>query len=183
MAHYVLYCNCIVMVFKSLTGLYVNVYHATVHSNYAVIVSKLFLCLNSIWTLDFLYFVSPPLCVSAHMEEIYIPFLDTVAALYPFILLLLTYAGIELHAHGCRPVVCLWRSIHGAYVMFQKTLDPNASVIQALATLFFLSYTKFLLLIYEALIISEMTNEDGKVASRVTYIDPTVFILDTSTGI
>ena len=178
MAHYVLYCNCIVMAFKSVTGLYVNVYHATVHSNYAVIVSKLFLCLNSIWTLDFLYFVSPVLCVSAHMEEIYIPFLDTVAALYPFILLLLTYAGIELHAHGCKPVVCLWRPIHGTYVMFRRTLDPNASVIQALATLFFISYTKFLLLMYEALFISEVINEDGKVVSKVTYIDPTVFIFE-----
>ena len=58
---------------------------------------KPILVLKAIWSLDPFYFVSPPLCVSKHMKEIYIPFLDIVATLYPFILLLLTYVGIELY--------------------------------------------------------------------------------------
>ena len=176
MAHYVLFCNCIMMMFKSVTGAYINFYRATVHNNSVLIVTKLFLCLDSIWTLDFLYPLSPPLCVSEYIEEIYIPFLDTLAALYPFVLLLLTYVGIELHAHDCKLVVCLWRPIHRTYVRFQRSWNPNASMVQALATLFFLSYTKFILLMYEALFISVVINEDNKVVSRVSYIDPTVLI-------
>ena len=47
-------------------------------------------------------------------------------------------------------------------------------MIQAFATLFFLSYSKFMLIMYEALLISLVINEEGNVVSRVSYIDPTV---------
>ena len=104
------------------------------------------------------------------------PLLGTAATLYPFILLLLTYMyiGIELHAHDFKPVVHLWRIIHRPYVRFRRTWDPNASVIQAFAALFFLSYTKPIILIYEALVPSIVINEEGSIVERVTYIDPTV---------
>ena len=171
MAHYVLFCDILVLVFKSSAGEIANSYHTTAYK-----LTPVALTLNGIWTLDFFYFVSPPLCVSEHMEEIYIPFLDIVATLYPFILLLLTYVAIELHAHDCKPVVHLWRLIHRPFVRFRRTWDPNASVIQAFATLFFLSYTKFILLMYEALFISVMINEKGEVVSRVFYSDPTIAI-------
>ena len=62
------------------------------------------------------------------------------------------------------------------YVRFRRTWDSNASVIQAFATLFFLSYFKYTLLMYEALFISVVINEKGKVVSRVSYIDPSVSI-------
>ena len=173
MAHYVLFCNALVFLFRLYVGEYANLIHASPHKIISVI-GNFLLILNSIWTLDFFYIVSPPLCVSVHMEEIYIPFLDTVATLYPFILLLLTYAGIELHAHGFKPLVHLWRPLQRTYVRFRRTWDPNASVIQAFATLFFLSYTKFMLIMYEALLISSVINEEGNVVTRMSYIDPTV---------
>ena len=159
MAHYVLYCDFSVLIFKSCTGQFANSHHKTTYK-----LTSILLTLNGIWTLDFFYFVSPPLCVSEHMEEIYISFLDMVATFYPFILLLLTYVGIELHAHDFIPVYHLWRLIHKPFVGFQKTWDPNASVIQAFATLFFLSYAKFT---YEALLISAVINEKDEMMTRV----------------
>ena len=173
MAHYVLFCNALVFLFRWDIGEYANFIQASPHKSISV-TAKFFLSFNAIWTLDFFYFASPPLCVSVHMEEIYIPFLDTVATLYPFILLLLTYVGIELHAHDFKPLVHLWRPFQRTYVRFRRTWDPNASVIQAFATLFFLSYTKFMLIMYEAFFISLVINEEGNVVSRVSYIDPTV---------
>ena len=171
MAHYVLYCDALVLVLKAYAGQVANLLF-THHHVYKL--TSIFLTLNGIWTLDFFYFVSHPLCISEHMKETYIPFLDTIATFYPFILLLLTYVSIELHAHDCKPVVSLWRLIHRPFVMFRKTWDPNASVIQAFATLFFLSYAKFIGLMYEALIISVVVNEKGEVVSKVSYTDPTV---------
>ena len=174
MVHYVLFCSGIATVLKYVTGMYANFHFATTYKIGVVNIGGLFLTLNSIWTLDFFYFLSPPLCVSVHMEEMYIPFLDTVATLYPFVLLLLTYVGIELHAHGCKLIVCLWRPIHRTCARFWRTWDPNASVVQAFATLFFLSYTKFIALMYEALFISPVINEDGKMVSSFLHTDPTV---------
>ena len=175
MAHYVLFCNGVVLIFKIFAGEYINYAHTTPYK-YVMMVGNLFLTLSAIWTLDIFYYLSPPLCISVHMEEIYKPFLDTLAALYPFILLLLAYAGIQLHAHDCKLVVSLWRPLQRTYVRFRRTWDPNASVIQAFATLFFLSYTTFISLMYEALLISVVINEEGKVVSIVSYIDPTVHI-------
>ena len=171
MAHYVLYCHFLVLVFKSRAGEIANSYHTTIYK-----LTSTVLTLNGIWTLDFFYFVSPPLCVSENMEEIYTPFLDIAATVYPFILLLLTYVAIELHAHDFRPVVHLWKLVHRPFNKFRKTWDPNASVIQAFATLFFLSYAKLIALLYEAFYISVVNNEKGEVVSSLSYIDPTVSI-------
>ena len=170
MAFYVLYCNGLTMCTK-ISSIGTAFLHTTSIFSSAVRVVSV---LNMVWSFDPFYFLSPPLCIYEHIEEIYMPFLDTVATLYPFLLLLLTYIGIELHSHGFKPVVCLWRPIHKTYVKFRRTWDPNASVIQAFATLFFLSYTKLVILMYEALVMSVVTNEKGEVVARVTYIDPTV---------
>ena len=170
MAHYVLLCNGFVMFFRMFSVFIMCVNAAGSFSP----TLKILLTLMAIWSLDVFYFVSPPLCVSEHMEEIYIPFLDIVATLYPFILLLLTYVGIELHDHDFRPVVFLWRPIHITYVKFRKTWDPSTSLIQAFATLFFLSYTKLTMSMHEALMVATVINEKGRVVTRVTYIDPTV---------
>ena len=175
MAHYILFCNSMVLYIDSIAGWYANLLHTAAYKHVSII-GIFFLTLNAIWTLDFFYFASPPLCVSTHVEEIHIPFLDTLATLYPFFLLLLTYIGIELHAHDCKPLVCLWRVLHKICIRFRRTWDPNASVIQAFATLFFLSYTKFIVLMYEALLISSVVNKENRVVSTVSYIDPTIFI-------
>ena len=173
MVHYVLFCNSIVAQFKSTEGQYTNLIHTTSYRHISII-SGILLTLKGIWSFDIFYFVSPPLCVSAHMEEIYIPFLDTVAAIYPFTLLVMTYAVIELHAHDFKPVVCLWNYIHKPFIKLRRTWDLNASIIQAFAALFFLSYAKFTFLMYEAFFISVMVNKEGRVVSKVAYIDPTV---------
>ena len=91
----------------------------------------------SLLTFDPLFFVSPPLCISENISEIYIPAFDTLAALYPFTLLLLTYIGIELHARDFKPIVSMWRPFKGNYERFIR--DTNKSLTQVLATLFFLS--------------------------------------------
>ena len=103
-----LFCDVVVLVFKSRAGEFSSIHHITTYKYISIVLTP-----NGIWTLNFFYFVSPPLCVTEHMEEIYILFLDTVAALYPFILLLLTCVCIELHAHDCKPVVSLCMSDSG----------------------------------------------------------------------
>ena len=170
MVHYVLYCNGLVMFFR-VYSVFAKSMHAAGSASLGL---KFLLTLMAVWSLNVFYFVSPPLCVSVHMEEIYIPFLDILATLYPFVLLLLIYVGIELHAHNFRLVVCLWRPIHKTYVKFRKTWDPKTSLIQAFATLFFLTYTKLIMSMYEALTMSTGFNEEGHVVTRVTYIDPKV---------
>ena len=92
MIHYVLFCNFIVLAFRFNLWLYIQSDELT------RFIAKSILTLSAIWSFDVLIFFSPPLCISQHMEEIYILYLDFIATIYPFILLLLTYALIKMHS-------------------------------------------------------------------------------------
>ena len=93
----------------------------------------------AVWSFDALFFVSPPLCISPCMEDIYKPFIDFLATLYPFILM---YIGTELHARDFKPIVIMWKPFPRYYIRFYTTWGANASMIQAFSSLFFLSYAK-----------------------------------------
>ena len=165
------YCNVLMLCSKSVAGFYI---FSAIPNTYALVLIRICLTSISLLTFDPLIFVSPPLCFSESISEIYIPAFDTLAALYPFTLLLLTYIGIELHARDFKPIVSLWRPLKGNYERFIRSWDPNKSLIQVLATLFFLSFTKFLIITYEAFEITRVFNMQSEVVTRVSYIDPTV---------
>ena len=173
MAHYVLYCNVLMLCSKSNAGFHII---SAITNTYVSLFIRVSLTLNSLLTFDPLFFVSPPLCISESIEEIYIPVFDTLAALYPFTLLLLTYIGIELHARDFKPIVLLWRPFKVKYERFIQSWDPNKSLIQVLATLFFLSFTKFVIITYEPFLIAHVFNTQREAVTSVTYIDPTVIL-------
>ena len=106
MAHYVLYCNFLMVSLKANAGFYIN---SGITKTYVSLFIRVSLTLTSLLSFDPLLSVSPPLCISESISEIYIPVFDTLAALYPFTLLLLTYIGIEQHARDFKPIVLLWR--------------------------------------------------------------------------
>ena len=169
MAHYVLFCNLLVFYAKFALPLYTRMYGVG-----SPFVMKSAITLNAVWSLDALFFLSPPLCISTHMEDIYKPFLEFVATLYPFILLLMTYVAIELHARGFTPIVVLCRPFHRVYVCIYRTWEPNASIIQAFSSLFFLSYAKLNFLIMVAFVPSPIFTTDGHVERHMVFIDPTI---------
>ena len=111
---------------------------------------RAFLSLNSILSFDPLYYVSPPLCLSAHSEDIDIPYIEMLATLYPFFLLVLAFILIELHARDFNPVVVLFRPLHQKLIRFRSSWNPRASLVQSFATIFFISFTKLLFLIFKS---------------------------------
>ena len=137
---------------------------------------KLALTLSAVWSFDTLLFLAPPLCISQRMEEIYIPYLEFVATIYPFVLLLLTYGLMQLHTRNFRPVVVLWGVLSRVFVQFYRAWNPSSSMIQAFASLFFLSYAKLTYLIWEAFAWSPYKSDTGLPASSkyLFYADPNV---------
>ena len=173
MAYYVLFCNGVAVFFRTSSGFYTTFAFSETPYKYSL---RAFLTLNSVWSFDLLYFVSPALCLSPHIEEINIPYLDTLATLYPFLLLLLAYVVIEFHSCDFRPVVTLCKPLHRILVRFRRSWNPNASLVQAFATVFYISYSKLLFMVYIPFARSDFMNEKGHVLTdfEVTYIDPTV---------
>ena len=170
MAHYVLFCNALVVFFQDHDSFFTQILS---NAPYPYIL-KTFLTLNSIWSFDFLYFVSPPLCLSPHIEEINIYYIHMLATLYPFLLLLLAYVGVKLHARDCQLAVILWRPLHKLFARFRRSCNYDTSLVQAFATVFFISYSKLLFVVFRAFFHTDFTNETGTVITQVTCIDPTV---------
>ena len=163
MVNYLLFCNSFRLSIK------LNLW---TYTQFDSILARAALILSAVWSFDALLFVSPPLCVTHHMQEIYIPFFEVVATAYPFILLLLTYGLIELHAHNFKPVVYLWKLFSKVCEQLFRGWDPRFSLIHAFASILFLSYAKLSYLIWEAFIWSEDINNEGSGRISVLYIDP-----------
>ena len=170
-AHYILFCNATAVYFRTHSGSYTI--FALSETSYQYIL-RAFLTLNAIWSFDPLFFVSPPLCLSPLVEDIHIPYIDTLATLYPFLLLVLAYVAIQLHARDFRPIVMLWRPFD--FIRFRKSWNPNASLVHAFAALFYISYSKFLFLMYIPFSSIGFMDEKGTVSTKLTatYIDPTI---------
>ena len=172
MAHYVLFCNLIVFYCRFALPFYTELYGTS--NIYILGLVKLVASLSGVWSFDALFFIAPPLCISSHLEEIYLPFIEFVAILYPFLLLLLTYILIQLHFYNFKPIVTLWRPLHRLFKKFHNTWEPNASLIHAFCSIFFLFYAKINFIIFQTLFHITLTTEEGKVTNRLAYIDPTV---------
>ena len=173
MAHYILYCNAIVITAKTARGFFTTYTFTKTSYKYLM---RAFLSMNSILSFDPLYFVSPPLCISTHIQEIDIPYIEMLATLYPFFLLVLVFILIELYARDFRPVVALCRPLHLKLIRFRRSWNPQASLVQSFATIFFISFAKLLFLIFIPFNHTDFMNQNDEFVKnfRVTQIDPMV---------
>ena len=168
MAFYILYCNALSIFLQSQSGMPLYL------SFSKTIFMRLILTFNSIWSFDIFYFISPPLCLSSHLEGVFIPYIQILFGLYPFMLILIAFFGIECYARNFMPVVMLWKPIHKALSCIRKSWNPHLLLVQAFATVFFMSYTKLILLVTSSFSQMNLMDEHGQVESIRIFIDPRV---------
>ena len=168
MANYVLFCNFTAFIARA----FLLLYFQTDFINTLLV--KFVLTLSALWSFDVLIFVSPPLCMSQHMEEFFTPFLEFLAAIYPFILLWLVYMCIKLHTRNFKPVVVVWKLVRRFYVQCYRAWDPRSSMIQAFASLFYLSHAKLTYIIWEAFLWMKYVSDTEESRKTILYIDPNV---------
>ena len=126
---------------------------------------------HGIWNLDFFHYIVPPFCVSPNLKNIHIAFLGYIsAAVYPLLLIFLTWVSVQLHSHNYQPFVWLWSKL--------GCLKPNryskTTIVDIFATFFFLSYTK-LCFISAFILRSTLVYQANSTHSyAVVYIDPSI---------
>ena len=123
----------------------------------------------TIWNLDF--FRSLPLNICLDLTTLQTLALDYAIAVYPLVLLVITYILIELHARGCRLVHWLWRPFHRCCVRFTRIMDIQSSIIKAFATFLLLSYVKFLNTTIDMLLPVKAKDVHGQVVGWYVYYD------------
>ena len=96
-----------------------------------------------LFNLDFFMFLIPSFCISEHMSTLTVVALEYLAALYPIAFTLAVYLFILLHGKGCKIIVICWKPFHKCLARFRRRWELKGSVVNAFATFFLLSYSRF----------------------------------------
>ena len=135
------------------------------------------LTVYGIWNLDFFRYLVPPFCINENMTTLQIVSLEYLLALYPLLLITVTYILIELHDRGCRVLVLMWRPFHRCYIYFRRQWNPKATIIHAFASFLLLSYVKIIAISGTLLHSARFYNTTFEItgpSAYYVYVDPSL---------
>ena len=94
--------------------------------------------------LDFFRIVYHPFCLHPKANVLQILSLDYIVALYPFLLIFITYVLITAHDKQYRLVVWMWKPFKMCVRQYRNTWNIRSSLIEIFATFILLSSVKIL---------------------------------------
>ena len=129
----------------------------------------------SVWNLDFFRVLFSPFCLHPKMTTLQALALDYAIAVYPLLLIVITYILVEMHDNNFRLIVYLWKPFHKYFVHFRREWNIRGSLINAFATFLLLSYVKFLYTSFALLFPTSVFDIHGKPLTKMyLYYDGTL---------
>ena len=138
----------------------------------ALMAAKIFVSFYSYWNLDILRMVLPDTCLNVTTLQALA--LDYLVALYPFVLILLSYFIIELYDRKCPCIVAVWKPFHKVLSRIQKSWNVRTSVIDSFSTFFLLSYVKIISVSADILIPTRIYKLGSSKSTIGVYYTPSV---------
>ena len=111
---------------------------------------QLFGSLYGIWNLDFFRMFNPGICLQT--DTLSTLALDLAVAIYPLLLMSVTYTLIHLYDRKFRLLVVLWKPFKDFFYLFKRSWNIRTSTVDAFATFMFLSNAKLLSVCFDLLI-------------------------------
>ena len=136
-----------------------------------------------VWNLDFFRTVFPPEAICLEMSTIQVLALDYLVALYPIILIVITYILIELHARNFWPLVWVWKPVQYCFTRcgIRRQWNFKSSIIEAFASFLLLAFGKMLSISFDLLVPTQLYNIHGeRVNKTYLFYDATVEVLSSS---
>ena len=124
-----------------------------------LISAKVLLSLYGIWNLDFFRPFYSGLCLGIGILPTLA--LDYVIAVYPLLLMIISYLLIVLYDRNYRVVSMLFRPFLALFSLFKKNWDIRTSVIDAFTSFFLLSNVKFLSVSFDLLVPTKVYHLHG----------------------
>ena len=131
---------------------------------------KVYLSVYGIWNLDFCRTLMPGVCL--HLTTLEVLALDYLIAVYPMLLMVIAYILVELHGHGFRPVLFMWKPFHYFFVRFRREWDVQTSIVDTFVTFFILSTTKLFSVSFNLLIPTSLYDINGNIIGVYSYYNP-----------
>ena len=111
---------------------------------------KIFLSIYGIWNLDFFRPFYSDICLG--MGSLPTLALDYAIAVYPLLLMVITYLLIVLYDRNYRVITAMWRPFRVLFSYYSRNWNIRTSVIDSFATFFLLSNVKFLSVSFDLLV-------------------------------
>ena len=126
---------------------------------HVIAATKVLLSLYGIWNLDFFRPFYSDLCLGIGILPTLA--LDYVIAVYPLLLMIISYLLIVLYDRNYRVVTIMWRPFQLLFSLFRRNWNIRTSVIDAYSTFFLLSFVKFLSVSFDLLVPIRIYNLSG----------------------
>ena len=144
-------------------------------SQWNILPHEMFFAIHSIWNLDFGRSLYEPFCLHPDLTMHQVLALDYLIAVYPLLLILLTYLLVKLHDSYrlaviiCKPFYCCIRCI-------RKEWNANASLIDVFATFILLSNVKLLNVSFDLISVPVSLRDmhENFIPSTYTYLNGSV---------
>ena len=128
--------------YSNYISLRINIFVAVSNGDQAYI--KVIDFLYGIWTLDFFRYVAPPFCISAKLKVVHILYLQCLSAIFPYILIAITWILINLYSRDSKVVVWMWKKLDRVILKHCNVKrNSDGTVVDAFAAFFLLTFVKF----------------------------------------
>ena len=121
--------------------------------------AKIISSLYGFWNLDFFRPLLPQMCL--RLSTLQVLSLDYIVAAYPLLLIICSYIIVILYYRNVRIIVYISRPFRQLFSRFQRTSNIKTFIMDAYATFFIFSYTKFLSASFDLLMPTYVCFEDG----------------------
>ena len=111
---------------------------------------KLLIASYGVWNLDFFRGYSSGYCLK--FGTLGVLSLNFAIALYPLLLVALTYGLVTLYDKNFKPLVIMWRPFRTFFGSFSQNWEVKTSIIDSFSCFFFLSNMKFLSVTFDMLV-------------------------------
>ena len=125
---FIMYAQFVVLVFDS------DTYFSFTNSWNISLDIKIVLMVYGIFNLYFGHHINilPQYCLNKNLNFMHLAILGYISAFYPLLLILLTWACVELHGRNFRPLVWLWRPLHRCFVRLRRGWDTKVTLLMCL---------------------------------------------------
>ena len=128
---------------------------------------KVIIPFYTLWNLDFFRSLIPDICMDLNTVQALA--IDYAIALYPLLLIVISYALIALYDNNCLCIKYIWKPFHKIFRLFKNNWNVRTSVIDSFSTFFLLSYVKVLSVSGDLLIYTYAYSVNGSISMRLYY--------------
>ena len=133
-----------------------------------MIVADIVATVFGIWNLDFFRLLYKPFFLHPKMSMIQIMCLDYLIAVYPLLLIILTFMLFKLHERF-QFVRIFYKPLVWLFAHFNHQWNASTSLIEAFATFILLSYVKIINTSFNILMPTQLYNVSGQAVGLYTY--------------